>query len=177
MGKILNRAEVAEIFGYSLPTVDSWIKDGLPSRQAGAKGVPWQFDSAEVHAWLIKKARNTRRTRGNSFGDEREGGAEIPDGWVGIDEAKRRKEVANAKSAELDLAKSLGAVAPIEMISKTLSDEVAKARAKMLSIPTRFRPTAQLHAASPDKAKKLVAAVDELIHAALTEIKIDGGGE
>lgn len=175
---MLNRAEVAETFGYSLPTVDSWIKDGLPSRQQGAKGVPWQFDSAEVHAWLVKKARATRRTRGNAFGDEREGGeGETPEGWVGLDEAKRRKEVANAKSAELDLAKSLGAVAPLDMIAKTLSDEVAKARAKLLSIPTRFRPTAQLHAASAEKAKKLVAAVDELIHAALTEIKIAGGGE
>ncbi|GJD31485.1 hypothetical protein PMNALOAF_2744 [Methylobacterium adhaesivum] len=173
MGRILNRAEVAETFGYSLPTVDTWIKDGLPARQQGAKGVPWQFDSAEVHAWLVKKARATRRTRGNAFGDEK-GGDEQAEGHITLDEAKRRKEVANAKSAELDFARDMDAVAPIDMIAKVLSDEIANARARLLAIPTKFRPSAQLHASDPERAKKLVTIVDELIHSALTEIKAAG---
>ena len=172
-GKMLNRAEVAEVFGYSLPTVDSWIRDGLPSRVQGSKGVQWQFDSAEVHAWLVKKARATRRTRGNSFGDEKDGD-EPAEGHVGLDEAKRRKEVANARSAELDLAKDMEAVAPIAMIGKVVSDEIANARARLLAVPTKFRPTAQQHAKGVEASKKLVAEVDTLIHAALTEIKTYG---
>lgn len=176
MGRLLNRAEVAEVFGYSLPTVDTWIKDGLPSRQQGRKGVEWQFDSAEVHSWLVKKARATRRTRGNEWGDERDAGDGDGPVEMTLDEAKRRHEVAKMKSAELGLAKDMEAVAPIDMIAKVVSDEIANARARLLGVPTKFRPTAQLHATDADGAKKLVAEVDTLIHAALTEIKAYGGG-
>ena len=175
-GRMLNRKEVAEVFGYSLPTVDTWIKDGLPSRVQGSKGVEWQFDSAEVHAWLVKKARATRRTRGNSFGDEKDEDGQ-GEGHVSLDDAKRRKEVANARLAELDLAKNMTVVAPVAMLSKVVSDEIANARARLLAVPTKFRPAAQQHARGAEAAKKLVAEVDGLIHAALTEIKTYGASE
>ncbi|WP_311276157.1 terminase small subunit [Methylobacterium sp. WCS2018Hpa-22] len=175
MGKIVNRAELAEIFGYSLPTVDTWIKEGLPTRKQGAKGVAWEIDTAEAHTWLIKKARATRRTRGNVFGDEK--GEDSGEGRMSLDEAKQRHEIAKAKSAELSLARELGAVAPIDTIARVVSDEIANARARLLAVPTKFRPHAQLHASDPERAKKLVAEVDSLIHAALTEIKSFGSAE
>ena len=53
-GKNVNRAELAEILGVSLPTVDAYVKRGLPYvRQADRdKGIQWQFDTAAVIGWL-----------------------------------------------------------------------------------------------------------------------------
>lgn len=177
MGKIINRADTAIYFGAALTTVDVWIKEGCPAKRAGKE---WQLDSAEVHAWLMKRALAEKRHRGNRFGggrDERQEGGDAPEGQITLDEAKRRKEVANAKSAELDLAKDMEAVAPIAMIGKVISDEIANARARLLAVPTKFRPTAQLHARDAERAKKLVSEVDALIHNALTEIKTYGTPE
>lgn len=46
-----NKAEVAEFYGVSLPTVDAWIRKGMPAVQKGSKGIPWVFDLLEVVRW------------------------------------------------------------------------------------------------------------------------------
>ena len=171
MGLKLNRKGVAEAFGCSLPTVDVWVKEGLPAVTAGSKGVEWQFDSVAVHQWLVKKAKSARRTRGNRFGEGEDGLAE---GEIVIEEAKRRKEVAAMLTAELELAEAMGAVAPLDAILKTLSDEISNAKARILAIPSKLRPTALMHAATPEKAKLIVEAAEKLVLGALTEIKSGG---
>lgn len=174
-GRILNRKDVAEVFGCSLPTVDVWIGEGMPAVKQGAKGSPWEFDSVAVHQWLVKKAKATRRTRANRFG---EGGEtpEQPEGESG-EEAKARKARADASLSELELAEALKLVAPVAVIAKTLSDEISKARARILAIPVKLRPTADMCASSPERAKRVVAEVDKLIREALEEIKSGGGGQ
>lgn len=167
---ILNRKQVAEVFGCSLPTVDVWVKEGMPAKAQGSKGTAWEFDSVSVHEWLVAKARKSRRTRGNRFGE----GGDKDDGEMSLDEAKRRHEVAKMKSAELALAEEMKAVAPLDMILKVIGDEIGNARARLLAIPSKFRPTAQMHAASSEKARKLVDEVDMLVRDALTEIKSYG---
>lgn len=171
---IVNRTQLGEIFGYALTTVDVWIKDGCPCRGGGGKGVERKFDTAEVHQWLVKKAKAERAGRGNRFGGKT---AELPaECTISIEEAKRRKEVANAKSAELALATEMGAVAPVDKLMKILSEEIANARARLLAIPTKLRPTMQLCASSPEKCKRAVKACADLIDEALNEIKVAGGG-
>ena len=46
-----NKADVAEWFEVSLPTVDAWIRRGCPVVQRGSRGVPWVFDILEVARW------------------------------------------------------------------------------------------------------------------------------
>ncbi|MCC5810046.1 MAG: DUF1441 family protein [Ectothiorhodospiraceae bacterium] len=46
-----NKAEVAEFFGVSLPTVDSWIRRGCPVVQTGRRGVSWVLDLRAVAEW------------------------------------------------------------------------------------------------------------------------------
>jgi phage terminase Nu1 subunit (DNA packaging protein) len=173
MGRPLNRKEVADFFGCSLPTVDVWVKEGCPAVQEGAKGSPWQFDSVAVHGWLVKKARAERRTRGNRFGG---GDAEPPegDGLETSEEGKARKIRADASIAELELATKLNFVAPVATIAKVLSAEIANARARILAIPTKVRPVAQMHAKDDERSKKIVSEVDRLIREALEEIKAGG---
>ena len=160
---IVNRQGLADAFGAATTTVDAWVREGCPSEK---KGREYAFDTAEVHKWLVKRALAEKRRRGNRFGE-----AALPEGQISYDEAKRRKEAALAKNAELDLAQKLGLVAPIDTITKVVSGEIGNARAKLLAVPARFRPDAQMHASSPERAKKLVAKVEDLIHEALSEIK------
>jgi len=47
----LNRQEVAEIFSISLPTVDSWVKRGMPYVRRGSNGREWEFRLSRVFSW------------------------------------------------------------------------------------------------------------------------------
>ncbi|MDX8513543.1 terminase small subunit [Mesorhizobium captivum] len=48
---ILNKGEVAQFFGVSLPTVDAWLRDGMPWVSEGTNGRAWEFRASEVWAW------------------------------------------------------------------------------------------------------------------------------
>ena len=52
-GIIVNRSELADFLGVSLPTIDAYLKRGCPyvSEADRAKGVPWGFNTADVVNW------------------------------------------------------------------------------------------------------------------------------
>ncbi len=50
-GQVVNRADLANINGVSLPTIDDWVCRGCPVMQRGARGRAWQFNTAEVRNW------------------------------------------------------------------------------------------------------------------------------
>ncbi|MAF71094.1 terminase small subunit [Alteromonas australica] len=42
----VNRAELADILGCSLPTITSKVQRGMPCLQRGQRGKEWTFDTA-----------------------------------------------------------------------------------------------------------------------------------
>ena len=59
---VLNKGEVADFFGVSLPTVDAWIRDGMPVSSKGTNGQAWEFRAG--HCWAWRQAReDDQRTR------------------------------------------------------------------------------------------------------------------
>lgn len=46
-----NKAEAAEFFGVSLPTINAWISKGAPVLQKGSRGVPWVLDILALAEW------------------------------------------------------------------------------------------------------------------------------
>lgn len=98
-GRSVNRAELAELFGVSLPTVDSWLRDGCPFVQKGAKGREWVLESATVHRWLVERAVGDVATACDGPADA-----------MTADDAKRRKAVADAVVAEIAADEALDAV-------------------------------------------------------------------
>lgn len=48
---VLNKRELAEFFGCSLPTLDAWIMDGMPSISEGTNGRQWEFQASAAYAW------------------------------------------------------------------------------------------------------------------------------
>lgn len=48
-----NKAELAEFFGVSIPTIEAWVRKGCPVLQRGSKTIPWVFDLLDVARWRI----------------------------------------------------------------------------------------------------------------------------
>ncbi len=45
------KAELAEFFNVSIPTIDAWIRKGMPLVERGSKTSPWVFDLLAVTLW------------------------------------------------------------------------------------------------------------------------------
>lgn len=170
MGKTVNRQELADIFGYSLPTISAWVENGMPVKSHGGRGKQFEFDTEDVLKWLLARERAERKA--HTAATLKEGGEEIT-----IDKARLRNEIAKAKLSELELANKMELVRPIDMVAKVLSNEIANARARLLGITSKLRPAIQLEVGAPEGTKKLVNEVERLILEALNEIKMSADVE
>jgi phage terminase Nu1 subunit (DNA packaging protein) len=55
MGEIVNRNQLAEIFGVSRTTIGAWIREGLPAVGGGKGGVAFKIDSEAAIRWYIER--------------------------------------------------------------------------------------------------------------------------
>lgn len=120
-GQVLNRGELAQFFGVSSPTIDSWVRAGCPIITKGARGVAASFNSADIANWLRTKARD--EGAGTVKADE--------------SELKRRKLAAETGLAELELAQARSLVAPLDQVERMVSRAFAEVRAGLRNIPSR----------------------------------------
>jgi phage terminase Nu1 subunit (DNA packaging protein) len=51
-----NKAEAAQFFDVSVPTIDAWIRRGCPYIQKGGPGKGWVIDLRDAAAWYFGKA-------------------------------------------------------------------------------------------------------------------------
>lgn len=123
--KKMNRAQLAELSGVSLVTVDTWVRDGCPyiSRPV-RKGVgQWEFSAADVFEWRIKREREAVLGEVKSIDEA---------------EARRRKLAAEAGLAELELAKAQGLCVSIDDSARAWAQILGACRAKLLGIPAKL---------------------------------------
>lgn len=114
-GQKVNRKQLADVFGMSLPTVDAWVRAGCPFDQKGASGREWVFDTADVMRWREDMARADA------------GGQDVQDDAA----LKRRKMTAEAKTAELDLLERMGQVADIAAVERVWSRVLAELQSNL----------------------------------------------
>lgn len=50
-GVKVSKAELSEMIGVPVATLDQWVRSGAPHEKTGAKRSPLQFDTAQVIAW------------------------------------------------------------------------------------------------------------------------------
>lgn len=120
-GTIVNRAQLAEVFGVTTPTVDAWVRAGCPVVERGSKGVAWSFNTADISKWLRDEDRKS--AAGN-----------MPDD---AEQLELRKQAAITGKHELELAKLRGLVAPIDQIERAVANAFAQLKINLRNIPGR----------------------------------------
>ena len=119
---IVNRQQVADIFGVAKTTVDTWRKRGCPVLEANGKGRPSKYDSVEVHKWLL-------------------GGNTAVDYTALLDEERYRK-----MSRENDLAEE--EIAPVAVLEEAVEKMAAQIIPILDALPLemkRMNPTLTGH--------------------------------
>jgi phage terminase Nu1 subunit (DNA packaging protein) len=144
--RIANRAELAEVLGVSVVTVDNWTAAGCPWQSKPArKGVgQWAFEVGAVVEWRLERERKS------ALG-ELANVTEI--------EARRRKLAAEAAMAEHELAVAQGKAAAIADAERTWGRMIAAARAKFLSMGSKLGPQVALETDS-EICKALIEAAN-----------------
>lgn len=117
----LNRSSLAEHLAVSPPTIDRWVKDGMPVVQRGARGIEWIFDIADVIRWYAQRA--VEQAAGNEPTD--------------LAEIERRTAFAKMEMSELELAKKREEVATIRDFERAQAKAFAEIRTNVMNVPQR----------------------------------------
>jgi hypothetical protein len=113
--RIKNKAEVAEFFGISLPTLDTWIRKDCPCIQPGGRGVQWQFDVLEVAKW--------------KYGGQVDDGPNNPEEMT----PKERLDWYRGNRERDSHAKERGMLIPFDLMEQLLGSAFTDIRAGLLS--------------------------------------------
>jgi terminase small subunit / prophage DNA-packing protein len=154
MGMTLNRSAVAEVFGVQVTTVDIWVRAGCPHWRQGRNVL---FDSAAVSKWRIARALSDDPT---------------PEDGPTLGDARRRHEAAKARLVEIELADRMKEVAPVDVLTRVIRQELGHVTDKLLALPERARPTFATVARDEEGADRMVRAFSELIREALDELSV-----
>ena len=141
-----NRAELAALLGRSLPTVDSWVRQGCPVVERGGRGRQWRFNVSDVMQWRIKRAVADAVAK-----------FDTPTGQITKDEADRRRAVAQAITAEVEADETLRSVVAVADAADQVAKEYAAVRAALLGLGARVSEAAAAATSAP--------AIQELVDA------------
>lgn len=157
-----------------MPTVTAWLGEGMPYVEGGGKGKPFVFETADVLPWWAEN--KFRRKRSPAPGADPF--AEAGDAPETYEEAERRKMVANADKAELELAKLAGKVVEIVDVQAAIAEMHVTVRTRLLGIGNKVRTRVSAFFGG-DKAaeEQVVGTVEEVIADAMAEIRDDPFGE
>lgn len=165
----VNRTELAEILGVSMPTITAWLGEDppLPYVEGGGKGKPFVFSTPECIEWWSENKRRRRHApvAHDPFADP----ADTPESF---DEAERRKMVAVADRAELQLAKEAGAIVEIDDVAAILAEMHVRVRSRLLAVSNKVRVRVSAYFGGDKSAEEaVVASVEEVIADAMAEIR------
>lgn len=165
-----NIQELAEIVGVTRPTITNWIDDGLPYVSAGSKGKPWVFETTDVLPWWAEN-KFRRKARGPVPGTDPFAEGEGPESY---EEAERRKMIANADKAELELAKAAGRVVEITDVTSIIAEMHVRVRTRLLGMSNQIRMQVRSYLGGDRAAEEqIVGAADGVVADALAEIRDD----
>lgn len=132
-GRILNRAELAEFMGISLPTVDKWVRDGCPVENRPGRNSTkkqYEFYSADVIEWRTQMALADLRQDYQDEADELD--------QQTTDQVYRRKLKLQADIVELELREKRGELVRVEDVTRANIKMVSACRRRLLSIPSKL---------------------------------------
>lgn len=137
----------------------------MPCVKAGSKHQEWEFETAEVIPWFAENKLKFKARAKNPFAED----ADAPES---IEEAERRKMIAQADKAEVQVAKEARLVVPIDEIAAVVAEENARVRARLLTLPNELRPKVLTFLAEDRvAAEQLLADAEAVVLEALGEIR------
>lgn len=161
--RLVSLKELASFLDRDRNTVSKWLDHGLPYVDKADRdlGKAWSFDTAEVVRWLEKRAADTTAEK---LGD---GAA---DGKTSEDEAKRRRAVALAVVAEIDMLERLHSVVPVSAVLDLWAKDYAEIKGRMMTIPDAVAGNVD-----PSISIKVRKIVDEHVRSILNDLKTKDG--
>src|SRR5690606_23096838 len=147
----VSRAEIARQLRVTERTITTWVRDrDFPRR---VKGRRVTFPEDRCFAWYVayKQSEALRRSRSEEPAD--------------LDTARARKMEAEARIAEIELARIEGELIPLDMHEQRLAMILDRLRAKMLNLPGRWAPELVGKRTIQDAIAVLETAVAEAMRA------------
>lgn len=121
-GTIVSGQELARILGISRQYVTNHAKAGMPVHDKNGPRGSARYDSAKCIRWL--RDREIQKATGSGDAEE-----------MGIDEIRRRKELAMMKKEEIELAVMEGRYGDVDAILEDLGSALSTIRASLISLP------------------------------------------
>jgi phage terminase Nu1 subunit (DNA packaging protein) len=127
--RIVSLQQAALLLDRDRNTITKWISQGLPTVGAADKsqGKSWELDLAQVVRWMEERAAAVAAA-----------GVTIDPTGMPKEEADRRRAVALAGLAELELEEARRSVAKIDDIADLVAGEYAAVRASLQAIPAKL---------------------------------------
>ena len=126
---IVNRNQVAQVFGVQPNTITKWVQRGMPVLQEGRQGLPWRFDVEHCVTW--------RRAE-----DEREHNAKhglTEDHPVDLSLERARLARAQTESAELRNATLRGELVPAREVLEHWAGMIVAATTHLRAVPSQLK--------------------------------------
>ena len=118
--RLLTQKELAEVLPVKARQIRNLVKEGLPQEELGARTL---YPLAECVRWYIDYRERVRD------GDRSE-----------LGEIKARKLTAQARLAEMEVAKADGELIPLVMHEERLGAILDRLRSKILAVPGSWSP-------------------------------------
>jgi len=156
--RIVNKAQLATIFGKSLVTIDSWIRNGMPFVHKGDKSTEWKFDTSAVQKWREEQIYSS------ALGNVEN---------VGIEELRKRKLVVEIGLLENELQKNREEVISIAEAERALTHACITIKQRLRTIPERIQ--SQLAAENNEQTcgELVLNEIDDVL-LELSQIDFDG---
>lgn len=150
--KLLTRLQLATALDAHPRSVSRWLEEGMPVAKPGRGGHASLFRLADVRAWLMAR--------------------EAASPAAEFQQARIRKELAQAAEAEQRVAQRAGRLLAVEDVEKTWSSMVAAMRARLLALPTALSDKV-CRLAVTDGVAAVEAELERAVHEALRELAED----
>lgn len=155
--RIANKAQCAAFFEVSLPTIEAWVRKGMPVVQRGAKGVSWEIDLLEVCKWR--------------FAGQTEGGEVDPDSL----EPMQRRAWYEGEVKKRDLQVKDRELIPVGEVERVVATAFAAIASDVRSIPDKLERLKGLDPVMAEAVENMLSEAMDALAERLASLAAVGG--
>ncbi|MFW8636700.1 terminase small subunit [Cribrihabitans pelagius] len=175
---LLNRSQIAQIFGVSENTIDKWRKKGMPVEGEGGNGVAYEFRFSDCKRWFeeTKAREQAEKQAADDFVSQQRMeflNAGQRDQAAGFS-AGQRKEMAQAELVWMQAARARGALIHVDEVVELLDQIFGEFRAGLDGQPDWLEREFSL---TGDQVERAVDYNDGILRSVQAKIRAAALGE